>query len=218
MAMVLPTGRRGQLLALGITIFVLACIWIGAVAPVLNWFDDRAETLRRERAIARRMEALAQTFPTLRRQAEAAGAQDRQGRGVLPGTSDALAAAALQQKLDEMASAAGVRIGSQEILPSSAAGEFRTVGVRVTTNAPWKALVALLLSMARAETPMVVDELSLRGPPATSPETTLPVDASFTVTAFRDPSAASLPAAAPGAAGATSEPAADAARSAADPQ
>ena len=72
--MVLPTGRRGQLLALGITIFVLACIWIGAVAPVLNWFDDRAETLRRERAIARRMEALAQTFPTLRRQAEAAGA------------------------------------------------------------------------------------------------------------------------------------------------
>ncbi len=188
--MALPTGRRGQLLALAMTVFVLGCVWIGAVAPALSWFHDRAETLRRQQAVALRMESLARTLPVLRQRAASAVSDDRRNGGVLPGSSDALAAAALQQRLDEMAGAAGVRIGSQEILPSAAAGEFRTVAVRITTHAPWNAVVALLLGMAQSETPMVVDELSLRGPPASNAEKTLPVDVSFTVTAFRDPAAA----------------------------
>jgi hypothetical protein len=41
----LPTGRNGQLLALGLTILVLAAFWLGVVMPVIDWHGERAEAL-----------------------------------------------------------------------------------------------------------------------------------------------------------------------------
>ncbi|HQT77040.1 MAG: hypothetical protein B7Z80_10795 [Rhodospirillales bacterium 20-64-7] len=185
MALSLPSGRRGQALALGIAALAGAVLWLGAVAPLLDAYNDRAETLRREQAVSRRMEALVQTLPALRERASAAVGAGHETDALLPGRSDALAAAALQQKLDELAKASGVRLGSQEILPVQASGAFRTIGVRVTLRAPWRSVVGLLQALAQAATPMVVDELSLRGPAATVHDPDLPVDASFTATALR---------------------------------
>jgi hypothetical protein len=55
----------------------------------------------------------------------------------------------------------------------------------VTLTAPWRALVALLDAMAKADVPMMPDEVQLRGPPANTIDSDLPVDARFTVTAYR---------------------------------
>lgn len=185
MAATLPSGPRGQALALGVTLVAAAILWLGIIAPLLEVFDDRAETLRRQTAMADRMAALIQTLPALQQQAAAAVASGRQTDAMLPGASDALAAAALQQKLDELATASDVRMGSQEILPAQASDGFRAIAVRVTTNAPWRSLVALFLALAQSETPMVADELALRGPLANIHDPDLPVDASFTVTSYR---------------------------------
>ncbi len=128
---------------------------------------------------------LVDTLPAMRRQAASAADTGRQPGTLLAGATDALAAAKLQQTLDELAAAAGVRIGSQEILPVQADGEFRAIAVRVTLNAPWRAVVALLQAMAKADVPMMADEMQLRGPPTNTHDPNLPVDASFTVTAYR---------------------------------
>ena len=107
------------------------------------------------RSILRRnvnTEVLMATLPELREQAAKAVSSGRQTDAMLPGASDSLAAAALQQKLDELATAAGVQISSQEILPAQAAGEFRAIAVRVTTTAPWRSLVALLGASPGAST------------------------------------------------------------------
>src|ERR1700738_3313651 len=54
----LPTGRKGQLLALGLTTLVLAVLWLGVVMPVIDWHGERADALEQKAALVQRMEAL----------------------------------------------------------------------------------------------------------------------------------------------------------------
>jgi hypothetical protein len=184
-ALALPHGPRGQALALAMAMVALALAWFGIAGPVLDWQADRAETLRRQQALAHRMAMLVETLPSLREAASHATDSGRRPGALLAGTTDALAAARLQQTLDELAAASGVRIGSEEILPVQAEGEFRAIAVRVTLTAPWRSVVALLQAMAKAEVPMMADEMQLRAPPGNTHDPNLPVAASFTVTAYR---------------------------------
>src|ERR1700731_1141846 len=110
MALGLPTGTRGKALALAMTLLAVAAIWLGIVAPILGWYDDRAELLRRETAMARRMMSLVATLPGLRLEASRVngaapvdgGDADADMRAaLLTGASDPLAAAALQQRVEE---------------------------------------------------------------------------------------------------------------------
>jgi general secretion pathway protein M len=185
MAIALPSGPKGRALAVGLTVLAIVMAWLGLVAPLLDWYADREEVLRRQRALAHRMSAMVETLPALRDAATEAAESGRQPGTLLAGATDALAAATLQQKLDELATASGVRIGSEEILPVQATGDFRAIAVRVTLTAPWRAVVALLEGMAKADVPMMADEMQLRGPAANSHDTDQPVDANFTVTAYR---------------------------------
>jgi general secretion pathway protein M len=185
MAVALPSGPKGRALAVGLAMLAIVIAWLGLVAPLLDWYADREEVLRRQRALAHRMSAMVETLPALRDAATEAAESGRQPGTLLAGATDALAAATLQQKLDELATASGVRIGSEEILPVQATGDFRAIAVRVTLTAPWRAVVALLEGMAKADVPMMADEMQLRGPAANSRDTDQPVDANFTVTAYR---------------------------------
>jgi general secretion pathway protein M len=194
MALGLPTGRRGKALALAMTLLAGVAVWLGIVAPILGWYDDRAELLRRETAMARRMMSLVATLPALRLEASRVnGAAPTDGgdpdadmqAALLTGASDPLAAASLQQRVEEFASKTGVQVGSEEILPGQAEGNLRAISVRLTMTAPYQSLVALLLALARSETPMVVDELLMRGPPGKPGDGDPPVEASFTVTSYR---------------------------------
>ena len=109
------------------------------------------------------MTALVETLPTLRREAENDSSAAASSNVLLPGATDAIAAAVLQQKIDELAAAAGIRLASEEIMPARPAGDIRAVPVRVTLNAPWGKFVAFLLSLAQAELPMMAEEVLVHG-------------------------------------------------------
>ena len=182
----LPTGRRGRLLALGITLAVLGALWAGVAAPLVEWHALRAEQVQARRALARRMAEIAETLPELRDQARLATASGRApGEATLDGASDAIAAAALQGRLQDMAARAGAPLSSAEALPGEAAGAWRRIGVRVSVNAPWPAVVRLLQAVGAASPRMLVDDLQLRAPPLLLRTGTRPMDAGFTVFAFR---------------------------------
>jgi len=193
MALRLTTGVSGRALALAVTLLAAAAVWAGVVAPLRDWYQDRAETLRRQEAVARRMAALVETLPALRGEAEAVahdglsgGATDSgEDSPLLPGESDALAAAHLQQRIDDLAAKAGVRVNTEEILPGQPSGDLHAVPVRLTMTAPYQAFVTLLLSLARSGIPMVADEILLRGRADVARNTDTPVDASLTVTSYR---------------------------------
>jgi general secretion pathway protein M len=185
-ALDLPTGRRGRLLALGLTAAMLGALWVALAAPLIEWHALRAEQVQARRALARRMAEIAETLPELRDQARLATASGRApGEATLDGASDAIAAAALQGRLQEMAVRAGAPLTSAEALPGEAAGAWRRIGVRVAVSAPWPAVVRFMEAVSAASPRMLVDELQLRAPPLLLRTGVRPMDASFTVFAFR---------------------------------
>jgi hypothetical protein len=147
-------------------------------------YTARADALQRQEVLARRMASLAAAVPDLTRLAQAQSAKTVPIPS-LQGATDGVAAAALQQKLNELAAAAGLRIASAETLPAEATGSERAISVRLTISGSWSGLTRLLLAIAQSETPMVADDLQLRGPSTTSQDQDLPIDAGFTVTAWR---------------------------------
>ena len=185
----LPTGPRGRTLALALLLLAVLLLWFGTIAPLRALYAERADTLARYEMLVRHMESLAAAEPALSRLAQA---QTGEAAPIpaLEGASDGVAAAALQQKLNEFATAAGLHIDSAETLPPEASGNWHAIAVRVTLTGPWGALTRLLLAIAQSDTPMVVDDLQLRGPPGTmqpnAPDARWPVDASLTVTAWRE--------------------------------
>ena len=164
-------------------------LWLGAVSPAIDYYQDRAERLRQRQTLSLRMRALVETLPALKREAEEAakpGDADAP-TALLTGNTDALAAAILQQRIDELAKTAGARIGSEEILPARKDGDVRAIGVRLTLTAPFKSMVGLLLALARSETPMVSDDIQIRGPVGQDRnlDPDIQIDASLTVTSWR---------------------------------
>jgi general secretion pathway protein M len=96
-----------------------------------------------------------------------------------------LAGAALQEQVQTMASAVNAQLTSAETLPAEQVGAYRRIGVRVELNAQLPVIVALLKSVEEAEPNMLVDDIRLTATPVGPLNIPLPLDAAFTVYAFR---------------------------------
>ncbi|MBV8455245.1 MAG: hypothetical protein JO122_01355, partial [Acetobacteraceae bacterium] len=94
----LPTGRRGRALAVALGVLVLLLLWFGIASPILGWYSDRAGALAQRELLASRMARLAVRLPTLAREAGNLRAGEPASDALLPGQSDAVAAAALQER------------------------------------------------------------------------------------------------------------------------
>ncbi|MFC7739136.1 type II secretion system protein GspM [Roseomonas sp. GCM10028921] len=178
----LSTGRRGRLLALGITVLLLAAIWLGVVVPLLDWHAARAERLAQGGILALRMERVAGTLPHVRQEAEASGGAPL---ALLGGASDSIAGATLQGQVQRMASRAGVTLDSAELLAAEAAGRYRRISLRLSINGSWPGLVGLLQAMEEGTPRMLIDELRVHNAPSIAPGAGRPVSTSLTVVAFR---------------------------------
>jgi len=180
----LPTGPRGRLLALAITLLALALLWFGAVSPLLDWYAGREEALRDRAAYAARLEALATTLPALQRQAAQAATAGKTEVLVLAGADDAIAGAALQGQVESMAHDAGATLASVETLPVEQVGRYRRIGVGISVNAPWAVLVRLIRAVEQATPPMFVDNLQIESD-TNGQMADPPLQASLSVLAFR---------------------------------
>ena len=183
----LPTGRRGQVLAVALLLAVLAACWVVVAAPLLAWHADRTEALEQRSALARRMAQVAGTLPELQRQAAAAVAAGPVAATLLDGSTDAVAGATLQQLIQDMAGRADATLSSTEALPTEAVGSYRRIGVRVALYAPWPVLVELLRAVGQASPQMLVDDLQIRSGRQFGVPGDPPLDASFVVLGFRAP-------------------------------
>ena len=162
MAYALPTGRKGQLLALGLTTLVLAVLWLGVVMPMIDWHAERADALVRKAALVQRMEALIATRAALQEQAKAVAAGGAGETALLEGDSESVASATLQELLQAMFMQAGVQLNSVETLPGDEAGAYRRIRLRVSFNASWPVLMSLLKEFELARPALLIDELSVQ--------------------------------------------------------
>ena len=178
----LPTGRRGQALAVGLTLVVLAVVWLGLVSPVLAWYGQRQDRLEQREILATRMAMVAASAPMLQQQAAAGGTDARPS--MLSGATEAIAGAALQQLLQDMAERAAVRMTSVEVLASEQSGSYRRVRVHLLISGTWSRLVRLLSDIDRGTPRMLVTELQIGPSRSVTTSPIKPLDASMTVVAL----------------------------------
>jgi hypothetical protein len=185
----LPTGRTGQLLAFGLTSLALAMLWLGVIMPLIDWHSDRAAALGQQEALTQRMEALATALPNLQEQANAVAAAGAGEAALLEGDSDSMASASLQERVQAMFMATGVQLNSVETLPGDDAGAYRRIGLRISFNASWPMLMALLKDIHLASPALLMDELQVT--PALHRISTAPgsFDVACAIFAFRSTSA-----------------------------
>jgi general secretion pathway protein M len=184
MKLSLPTGRAGQMLALGLPLLTVGALWLGVAVPLIEWHQDRDAGLARRFELASRMETLVGMVPKLREQA-AAAASGSDEPAVLEGDSDSTASASLQERLQVLFLKAGVQLNSMETVPGEEAGAFRRIRLRISFNASWPVLVALLKDLHVATPVLLVDEVQVQ--PALHRISTAPgtYDISCSVFAFR---------------------------------
>ena len=183
MASPLPTGRRGQALAVGLAVLAAVIVWVGVVSPLLDFYSARSDRLASMQVRAAKEAALIEALPAL--QAEAANAAHTPARAVLAGNTDAIAGATLQEQVQSMAASATATLTSIETLPAEQVGNYRRIGVRVELSAQLAVAVALLRAVEEAQPSMLVDDIRLTATPVGQQNTQLPLDAAFTVYAFR---------------------------------
>lgn len=179
----LPTGRRGQALAVALLLLLISVVWLGAITPLLGFYGDRADDVAALQSKARREAALIEALPALRKEAQSAA--QTPARAVLPGNSDAIAGATLQEQVQAMATSASAQLTSIETLPAEQVGAYRRIGVHVELSAQLAVVVALLRAIEDAEPSMLVDDIRLTATPVGPQNTQLPLDGAFTVYAFR---------------------------------
>ena len=181
----LPTGRLGRLLALGLTVLALMVLWLGVIAPLTQWYDERDDALARRALLAQRMQALVASLPALQQEANDVMANGTGEPALLEADSDSMASAFLQERLRSMFTPAGVQLNSVETLPGEDTGAYRRIRLRVSFNASWAGLMGLLKDIHVATPALLVDELQVQ--PALHRISTAPgtFDVTCTIFGFR---------------------------------
>lgn len=178
---VLPEGRPGRILACAMTGIVVLVMWNGIARPLMGWYHQRAEALDMRAAMTARMTELAAALPALRQRA----ATSRPVPSFfLNGVNDTVTAAALQDRVQEMASALGATLSSVETLPVVQSGAYHRISVRIATTVSFETDVRLLDAIARATPAMVVDELQLHLAAGTRRDNPM-LDTAMTIIAYR---------------------------------
>jgi hypothetical protein len=183
----LPTGWQGRLLALSLLLVTLGGAYLLVVSPLLDLYEERAALLEDRRLLLPRLRATADELPALRDRVEQQRAAAGNRKITLEGASDAIAAATLQSRIEELATSVGVTIGSTESLPVEARSGYRRIGLRYVLSGQYETLVKFLAKLEFATPPLVIDNLHIHGVlrrPGTPAASGL--DAGLDVDAYRD--------------------------------
>ena len=183
----MPSGRRGQLLALSLLLAALGGVYLLVASPLLGLYAERAAVLETRRMLLPRLRAAAEELPILRARVEQLRVAAGTRKITLEGASDPIAAATLQSRIEELAASAGATIGSTESLPAEARSGYRRIGLRYVLSGSYETLVKFLAKLEAATPPLVIDNLHIHGVlrrPGTPANAGL--DAGLDVYAYRD--------------------------------
>ena len=183
----LPTGRQGRMLALGLALATIVATYVAVAAPLVELYADRAALIETRHSLLIKLRSVAAGLPALRTRVTNLRAESDTSKVTLDGSTDAIASAALQGRIEGLAGAAGVTIGSTEGLPVEVRGPYRRIGLRLVLSGSYESLVTLLARLEAAVPPTIVDNMQFHAfqkrPGARS--STPPLDASFEVYGFR---------------------------------
>ena len=150
-------------MAVSLLLLVLGSLYFLAIAPLVDLYQQRAGRIEDARMLLPRLTAVADGLPMLHAELARLQAAARTRKVTLEGSSDAIASATLQSRIEGFATAVGATIGSTESLPVETRDGYRRIGLRFSLNGPYATLVRLLAKLAEATPPLVVDNLQIHG-------------------------------------------------------
>jgi general secretion pathway protein M len=157
----LPTGRRGQIVALGVALITVMALWLIVISPLIGFYSDRADRLEKQQSVLTRMEGLVAQRQELMEQAANLGDTGPAKGNLLDGSSIPVATAALQGMVQDIASTSGATLASVESLPGETGNGYRRVGVKLSLSASWPVLTHFLEALQESDTPMAIDDLQI---------------------------------------------------------
>jgi general secretion pathway protein M len=157
----LPTGRRGQITAVGVLLAAIMLMWVAIISPLIGFYSGRADQLDEQQSVLHRMEQLVASRQALTEAAANLGDATPTKGTLLDGSSIPVATAALQGLVQETAMTAGASLSSVESLPGETGTGYRRVGVKLALTAPWPVLIHFLQALQDSDTPMAIDDLQL---------------------------------------------------------
>jgi len=157
----LPRGLPGRLLALFIALVLVAGAYVLVVSPALGLYADRASLIATRTLLRDKLVAAAGELPQLRARANELSATTDAQQTTLPGSSDPIAMANLQNRIEELAMSAGAAISSTETLPPEIQDYYRRIGIRVVLNGSFQSLTTFLAGLDTSATPLIVDNLQV---------------------------------------------------------
>lgn len=143
----------------------LALVAVVAAALVLPWMErDRVYTEEIERLTDQleRYRRLAATLPGLEGSLARIENDPALGSYYLPGQTDTLAAAELQNQLKQMVESSGGTLVSSQLLPSTDQEDVHSVSVSLRLNCSTDQLFDILYKVESARPLLFVDTLSVR--------------------------------------------------------
>jgi hypothetical protein len=174
-------------LALVILAVAVAACYLGIVVPLLDLYRQDQTRLEDRRLLAPRLRIVVEELPGLRRRLTELRAAGTDREMTLEGTSDALASANLQSRVEQLSVANGVSIGSTEALAAEDRGPYRRIGLRLAVNGTYEAIVKLLGGIETTKPPLVPGNFQMHGQFRRATEPANPrLDARFEVYGLRN--------------------------------
>ncbi len=149
-------------LALTILLVILWLVFVLAVNPIVSAYRTTGDELDRTVEQLARYQNVSKAYPKLKQQMDVLSRRHAASGVYLAGTTDALAAAELQEDVGQTIEANGGALRSIQILPTSADGEFRKVTVRVQLTANLPSLARILYSLEAAKPFVFIDNLDIK--------------------------------------------------------
>jgi general secretion pathway protein M len=151
-----------RLAALALLIAVLGAVYLYGVMPLFAAYRDIDAEIEGAEELLAGFERIAARRQTYEDQLETLGRRQT-GVGIyLSGTTNALAAADLQDRVKDAVEANGGQLRSIQILPEKADGAFTRVSVRVQLTANMAGFHRILYSLESGKPFIFVDNLDVR--------------------------------------------------------
>ena len=124
---------------------------------------QREAKIADHRSLLPRLRSAEQQVPTSRASVAELQKAASTRKITLQGSSDAIASANLQSRIEELAASAGVMIATSEAVPVETRDPYRRIGLRLAVNGEYEAIIKLLGNIETATPPLVLGNLRIHG-------------------------------------------------------
>ncbi len=183
---ILPEGRLGQTLAIGMALAALLAVRFAIVAPAVDWYQLRQNQLSQQRQEIAHINAQLPLIPMYRHEIILLKTESNNRQVLLRGDTDIIAGANLLSEIMSLTNQADVNVVSTALLPAQPLGSLRCIAIEVNLTATWPELMNFLGLIDTGRPRMLLNNLTIENSGSSgNTSQAIVLQVSFSIAAFR---------------------------------